>query len=93
MFDLIPGLISVTSNPVGVEFLTSFIAGTTSNVPVAYTASCCRPIVDIRATDARGNFNTQRIHANAGTFTLNTQTANIYAVCVFILIIVHGQVV
>jgi len=82
----------VTSDPAGVEILTSFIAGTTSRVPIAYTASCCRPIVDITATDARGNFLNQRIDANAGTSTLYAQTATTYAVCVFTLIIVHGQV-
>jgi len=83
------GLISVTSNPVGVEFLTSFIAGTTSNVPVAYTASCCRPIVDIRATDARGNFNTQRIHANAGQWLSDGEIAAIVlGVFLFIFIII-----
>jgi hypothetical protein len=81
----------VTSNPVGVEFLTSFIAGTRTNVPIAYTASCCRPIVDIIATDARGNYVTRRIDANAGTSTLYTQTATTYAACVFILIIAYGQ--
>jgi len=84
MFDLIPGLVSVTSNPVGVEFLTSFIAGTTANVRIAYTATCCRPIVDIRATDARGNFNTQRIHANAGMSTLYTNSNHICCMCFYI---------
>jgi hypothetical protein len=83
------GLVSVTSNPVGVEFLTPFVAGTTSNVPVAYTASCCRPIVDIRATDARGNFNTQRIHANAGEWLLDGEIAAIVlGVLLFIFIII-----
>jgi hypothetical protein len=91
MLDLIPGLISVTSNPPGVEFPTSFIAGTKVTVPIAYTASCCRPTVDMKATDAKGNYITWHIDANAGMSTLYTQTATTYAVCVFILIIVYGQ--
>ena len=82
----------MVSNPAGVQFVTGFIAGTTANVPITYTATCCRPIVDITATDARGNFLTRRIDANYGTSTLYTQTATTYAVCVFILIMVHGQV-
>jgi hypothetical protein len=90
VFDLIPGIISVTSNPAGVQFRTSFIAGTTAPVEITYTNTCCRPIVHITVTDARGNFITQRI--DAGTSTLYTQTATTYAVCVFILLIIHGQV-
>jgi hypothetical protein len=82
----------VISNPVGAEFLTSFIAGTTENVPIAYTASCCRPTVDIKATDARGNYITRHIDANAGMSTLYKQTATTYTVCVLILITVKWQV-
>lgn len=59
------GLISVASNPTGVEFLTSFIAGTKAAVPIAYSAPCCAPTVDIKATDAKGNYVTQHIDANA----------------------------
>jgi hypothetical protein len=93
MLGLIAGLISVISNPTGVEFQSSFIAGTKVAVPITYTASCCRPTVDIKATDAKGNYNTQHIDANAGMSTLNTQTATIYAVCVSILITPYRQAV
>jgi hypothetical protein len=86
VFDLIPGLISVTSNPVGIRIQPNFIAGTTEPVPIRYSESCCRPTVEIRATDGRGNINTRWI--NAG---MSTQTATTHAVCVFILPIVHGQ--
>jgi hypothetical protein len=81
----------VTSNPIGVDFPTSFIAGTKLPVPITYTASCCRPTVDIKATDANGNYITRHIDANAGMSTLYTQTATTYSVCVFILTAVYRQ--
>jgi hypothetical protein len=93
MLGLIPGLISVASNPTGVEFLTSFIAGTKVGVPIAYSASCCAPTVDIKATDAKGNYITQHIDANAGMSTLCKSTLTINSICVFILVLVYGQVV
>lgn len=90
--DINSGLISVTSDPAGVEILTSFIAGTTSRVPIAYTASCCRPTVDITATDARGNFVTQRIDANADGQLLEGEIAAIVLgvlllICIIVIIV------
>jgi len=83
------GLISVTSFPVGVEILTSFIAGTTANVPIAYTASCCRPTVDITATDARGNFLTRHIDAYTDDWLSEAAIAAIVlGVLLFIFIII-----
>lgn len=83
------GLISVISNPVGAEFLTSFIAGTTEEVPIAYTASCCRPTVDIKVTDARGNYITRHIDANADNEVLSdAEIAAIVLGVMLILIII-----
>jgi hypothetical protein len=93
MLALIPGLISVSSNPTGVEFQTSFIAGTKTAVPVTYRASCCVPTVDITATDAKGNYITEHIDANAGMSALYTPTVTTNTICVFILILVYGQFV
>jgi hypothetical protein len=87
----IPGLISVSSNPTGVEFQTSFIAGTTTAVPITYRASCCTPTVDIKATDAKGNYITQHIDANAGMSALYTPTVTTNTICVFILVLAYGQ--
>lgn len=93
MLGLIPGLISVTSNPRGVEFLTSFIAGAKVAVPIAYSASCCAPTVDIKATDAKGNYVTQHIDANAGMSTLYKSTLIVNSTCIFLLLLVYGNVV
>ncbi|PNF13633.1 hypothetical protein B7P43_G17282, partial [Cryptotermes secundus] len=84
------GLISVTSNPRGIEFLTSFIAGTKAAVPISYSASCCAPTVDIKAADAKGNYVTQHIDANAGMSLLYKSTLTVNSVCVFILVLVYG---
>jgi hypothetical protein len=93
MLHLIPGLISVASNPAGVEFLTTFIAGTTAAVPVAYSASCCAPTVDIKATDAKGNYVTKHIDANAGMSTLYKSTLTVNSICAFTLAFVYRKVV
>jgi hypothetical protein len=93
MFRLFSGLISVASNPSGVEFQTSFIAGTKAAVPVTYSASCCAPTVDIKATDAKGNYVTKHIDANAGTSTLYKSTLTIISICAFTLALVHWKVV
>lgn len=93
MLALIPGLISVSSNPRGVQFLTSFTAGTKTAVPITYRASCCAPTIDIKATDAKGNYITQHIDANAGMSALYTPTATTNTICAFILLLVYGQFV
>lgn len=93
MLGLIPGLISVTSNPTGVEFQTSFIAGTKVAVPIAYSASCCAPTVDVKATDAKGNYITQHIDANAGMSTLYIPTVTTNSICVFTLVLIYGKFV
>ncbi|XP_021938864.1 uncharacterized protein LOC110839215 [Zootermopsis nevadensis] len=79
------GLISVSSNPRGVQFLTSFTAGTKTAVPITYRASCCAPTIDIKATDAKGNYITQHIDANAGNEGLSD--AGIAAVILGVLLI------
>lgn len=50
------GLLSITSNPRGVQFRNQdFISGTRDPVRAYYSASCCAKRVDIVATDLRGN--------------------------------------
>jgi hypothetical protein len=93
VFCFFPGLISVASNPPGVEFLTTFIAGTKTAVPVAYRASCCAPTIDIKATDAIGNYIANHIDANAGTSTLYKSTLTINSIYAFTLALVYWKVV
>jgi hypothetical protein len=93
MLGLIPGLISVSSNPPGIEFQSSFIAGIKTPVPIRYGASCCTPTVDIKATDAKGNYITKHIDANAGMSALYKPTAITNSIYVFILALVYGKFV
>ncbi|XP_069674333.1 uncharacterized protein [Periplaneta americana] len=84
--DSYSGLISVTSNPIGIEFQSDFIAGTKSPVPMKYSASCCAPTVDIKATDANGNHVTQHVDAYADKEGLTD--AEIAAIILGVLLLV-----
>lgn len=50
------GLKKVLSEPYGLIFKTRFVAGTKAPVSVYYTASCCKPKIDIWAEDSHGNY-------------------------------------
>ncbi|KAE8752858.1 hypothetical protein FOCC_FOCC000203 [Frankliniella occidentalis] len=51
------GLLTITSQPRGVQFRTEFISGTREEVKAYYSASCCSKKVDITVTDLKGNTN------------------------------------
>lgn len=52
-----PGLLRVTSSPVGLTYDSNFISGTREEVISTYRATCCAPRVMITAVDAFGNAN------------------------------------
>lgn len=68
LIDLPPGLLRVSSFPLGLQYRGDFVAGTRDNVYLHYSASCCDTKVDVIATDLKGNTYKRTINVERRTY-------------------------
>ncbi|KAL0269542.1 UNVERIFIED_CONTAM: hypothetical protein PYX00_007242 [Menopon gallinae] len=78
------GLKKVLSEPYGLIFNTRFDAGTKAPVSVYYTASCCKPKIDIWAEDSQGNF----VRRSLDAYNQGLLAAEIAAVVLGVLLLI-----
>lgn len=63
-----PGLLRISSSPIGVMYSSDFVSGTRQEVMAIYRATCCAPRVVINAVDAYGNTNSYTIDISGEYF-------------------------
>nr|CAD7407574.1 unnamed protein product [Timema poppensis] len=80
------GLLQVTSQPRGIQFHSTFIAGMKDTITAKYSATCCNPKVDIYAYDIQGNYIRESINVKANSGGL--KTGEIAAIVLGILLLI-----
>nr|CAD7432636.1 unnamed protein product [Timema monikensis] len=80
------GLLQVISQPRGIQFHSTFIAGMKDTITAKYSATCCNPKVDIYAYDIQGNYIRESINVKANSGGL--KTGEIAAIVLGILLLI-----
>ncbi|KAK3921868.1 ABC transporter A family member 8 [Frankliniella fusca] len=87
------GLLTISSQPRGVQFRTEFTSGTREEVKAYYSASCCSKRVDITATDLKGNTNRETFDVSSQFLSpaeIASITVGIIGILLIIAVIVLG---